>query len=154
MSAPSDLRGAAPVGALDALPPAEAAAVRWLRLWCEGPDGWTAMQADMEALVGPRRAAALAEAFDLTCRLTLEFRRRPLMRHAAACPCLGADEATFAHFLTLAGLGERDEAMLVAILLIRADMAPVLVDTATRIGLEIHRAILAAGDIRATGRPH
>ncbi len=154
MSAPSDLRGATPVGALDALPPAEAAAVRWLRLWCEGPDGWAAMRAEMDALVGVRRAAALAETFDLTCRLTLEFRRRPLMRHAAACPCLGADEAAFAHFLTLAGIGEREEAMLVAILLVRADMAPVLVDTAGRAGLAIHRAVLAQGDSRAQGWAH
>ncbi|MBL9059051.1 MAG: hypothetical protein JNK88_03380 [Mangrovicoccus sp.] len=154
MSTPSDLRGAAPVGTLDALPPAEAAAVRWLRLWCEGPDGWAAMQAEMQAMLGVPRAAALAGAFDLTCRLTLEFRRRPLMRHAAACPCLGADEATFAHFLTLAGLGERDEAMLVAILLVRADMAPLLVDTAARAGLEIHRAVLVAADSRLQGRVH
>lgn len=148
MSAPSDLRGAAPVGSLDALSPAEAAAVRWLRLWCEGPEGWTAMQAEMAGLVGESRAAGLAETFDLTCRLTLEFRRRPLMRHAAACPCLGADEATFAHFLTLAGIGEREEAMLVAILLVRADLAPILVDAAGRAGLEIHRAFLAAESLR------
>lgn len=153
MSAHSDLRGAAPVGALDALPPAEAFAVRWLRLWCDGTEGWAAMDREMTDLVGPQHARALGESFDLTCRMMLEFRRRPLVRHAAACPCLGADEAAFAHFLTLAALGEREEAMLVSVLLVRADRAPLLVDAAARLGLALHRAALIAGG-RPTGRPH
>ncbi|MCA8880439.1 MAG: hypothetical protein KDA73_10895 [Rhodobacteraceae bacterium] len=140
MTMPLDHRGGMPVGGLADLPALEFRAVRCLRLWCDGPDGWTRMQAEMADLVGPCRACRLGEAFDLTCRLMLEFCHRPLVRHEVDCPCLGADEATFAHLVRLAGLGDREEAMLLATHLVRADMAPIVVSHAARVGLELHRA--------------
>ena len=77
--------------------------------------------------------------------------RRPLMRHHCDCACLGADEAVMARFVRLASRGEREDATLMAMLLIRADIAPLAVSLAEQLGLLIQT--VARVDPRAL-HPH
>ena len=49
--------------------------------------------------------------------------RRPLLGHAPDCPCAGADECVFARFVALAAEGAREDAVLMAALMVRADLA-------------------------------
>lgn len=125
-------RGAAPVARMEALPPAEAALVHALRLSCSGDGG----RERLSALFG----AAAGAAFDGLMQALLPHLRRPLMHHATRCACVGADEAVFANFVVTAAWGEREDAMLMATLLVRADAAPGVVALAEMTGHHFGRA--------------
>ena len=86
--------------------------------------------------------------------------RRPLMGHAPGCPCAGADECVFARFVALAAEGAREDAVLMAALMVRADLALGLALQAERIGLRLmrgqtpaDRAVAEAQGRRRSGRP-
>ena len=66
------------------------------------------------------------------------------MRHAVECKCLGADEACFANFVALAATGAQEDAMLIATLLVRADVAPQITSLATNFGLGLQQMRPAA----------
>ena len=75
------------------------------------------------------------------------------MRHGTACPCVGSDEAVFARFVMTAATGEREDAMLVATLLVRADVAPVATAAAQSIGLTLLRGAQSCRAEAPTGAP-
>ncbi|MGY9038053.1 MAG: hypothetical protein ACKVLA_09570, partial [Rhodobacterales bacterium] len=82
--------------------------------------------------------------FEQLCSLCARFGRRPLMRHSVTCKCLGADESCFANFISTATEGQREDAMLIATLLVRADMAPLVASLAADFGLALKRMHLSA----------
>ncbi len=88
--------------------------------------------------------------FEELLDLLADYRRRPLVRHAPDCRCVGADEAVFAHFVTTAATGEREDAMLIATLLVRADVSPLAASLAQTVGLMVHAA---AGPHSAPPKP-
>ena len=100
---------------------------------------------DLAASVGTARGEAAAASFGALCRLCLGAARRPLLRHGADCPCVGADEAAFAELVTLAAQGEREDALLLACCLVRIDLAPALVGHAQQAGLHLARALVSQG---------
>jgi hypothetical protein len=118
--------GAEAVGLLAAADPLSQRAVIALRRWCD--DG-----------------AAPSESFARLCALCIGAARRPLMRHGADCPCLGADEAAFAAIVRLAAEGEREEALMAAMAVLRADCALPAVVLAQQAGLMLRRAMLVEG---------
>ena len=128
-------RGGAAVGFLDELGPLEAGAVRCLRAACEGPGC-----ADWHRLAAHPASRDALDAVSRLCTISARFGRRPLMRHSLSCACLGADEACVAQIVVSALAGERDDAMLMASLLVRADMAPALVAEAEMAGAALTRA--------------
>jgi hypothetical protein len=140
MSAQPRGAGGAPVGHLSDLPPLERMVVLCLRLWTAGAAGRDAVRGDLAARhgapTGPRLFAALAELIDTTVR----HARRPLLCHAPDCPCAGADEAVIARFVALAAEGAREDAILIATLLVRADLALGLAALAEEVGLGLSRS--------------
>jgi hypothetical protein len=114
-----------------------ACCVIYLRLWCDGPEGRAAVRRDLTNGLGPRRAGNTIEAFETLIALLSQHYRRRLMRHAVDCPCLGADEAYFAHFVATAATGEREDALWMAMQLVRADTATHLTAAASAFGLRI-----------------
>ena len=86
-----------------------------------------------------------AQAFDALCRHCLAGRRRPLMRHGHACPCLGTDEAAFARLVQTATEGEREDALMLACGMVRHDLAPAVVHLAQAAGLALAWALAAQG---------
>lgn len=132
-------RGASAVGQLALLPEAEAWWVRALRLWCEGDEGQAALRAELERRFGPDGAHAVFARFTDLLALIFHHSRRPLMRHSVECDCVGADEAVFALFCAQS-VSDREEAMMIASLMIRADVAPLAVSLAQTLGLDLMRA--------------
>ena len=132
-------RGASPVGQLSLLPEAEAWWVRALRLWCDGDGGQEALIAELDARLGEDLAATVFGRFTDLLALIFHHSRRPMMRHSVDCDCVGADEAVFALFCSQA-VTDRDEAMMIACLLVRADVAPIAVSLAQTLGLDLMRA--------------
>lgn len=132
-------RGGAPVGWLTELDGVEAASVIYLRLWSDGPESQASVWSDFATSLGADQGRKALNAFADLCTICLTHGRRPLMRHAVNCRCLGADESCFAHFISAAIHGDRDDAMLIATLLVRADVAPLLTSLATDVGLALKR---------------
>lgn len=124
-------RGGAAVATMGSLPGPERRLVAMLRLWAEGGAGRAQLSADLPP-------ATLGLFRDLVTLLA-ETGRRPLLRHALDCHCVGSDEAVFAHFVTTAATGEREDAMMIATLLMRVDMAPLAVSLAQSLGLALAR---------------
>ena len=72
-------------------------------------------------------------------QITVGNARRPLLGHALDCPCAGSDECIFARFVALAAEGAREEAVLMAALIVRADVALCLAAVAEQVGLGLMR---------------
>lgn len=136
-------RGASAVGRLADLPPVEAWWVRALRLWCDGDEGQQALRQELERRFGPAGAHAVFARFTDLLALVFHHSRRPLIRHSIECDCVGADEAVFALFCAQA-VGDREDAMMIASLIMRADAAPLAVSLAQTLGLDLMRAAPAA----------
>ncbi|MFO7854151.1 MAG: hypothetical protein R6V44_02825 [Paracoccaceae bacterium] len=114
----------------------EASAVLMLRVCCDAAAGRPAPA---------RFAGAEAAAFEAVTALVsaaVAGARRPLARHAAECPCVGADESAMARMVAAAAEGEREEAMLLATLIGRPEHGPELARLAERAGLELRRLAL------------
>lgn len=137
-------RGGAPVGHIAHLGPVEAGAVMYLRLWSEGPFAHSQMREDFTVALGSARAQSAVKSFVDLCDLMSVHGRRPLMRHQVTCRCLGADEAWFANFIGYASEREREEAALIATMIVKAKVAPVLAGLAEDFGLAL-RSLVAHG---------
>mgnify|MGYP003662858602 CR=1 FL=1 len=144
MTSVSENRGGAPVGFITELDSIEAAAVVYLRLWSDGPTAQSGMRADFVSLLGPSRGARAIETFETLIDHCARHGRRPLMRHALTCKCLGADEACFANFIGAAADCAHEDAMIFAALLVRPDMAALVADLATDFGLCLKQMRLRA----------
>jgi hypothetical protein len=83
------------------------------------------------------RADTVRSTFENLMGFVTRNARRPLMTHDGTCSCIGADEASFAQFVRLAAEGEPEDAMLLGMLLLRADVVPVAVGLAQQLGLLI-----------------
>ncbi|SOH94823.1 hypothetical protein SAMN06273572_105249 [Monaibacterium marinum] len=143
-------RGGAAVGHLSELPRLEAAAICYLRLWCAGTEGRDELMLAFTDLA-PTDAAQRAEGFAELVRLMLETARRPLQRRHLGCACVSGDECAFGHMVACAAMGEREEAMLLASLLVQPDAWLPLSLQAERIGLEIAQMHVPAPNMtRAT----
>ncbi|PRX38041.1 hypothetical protein SAMN05216257_103440 [Meinhardsimonia xiamenensis] len=142
MTQHANIRGAMPVGRIEDLEPLEGLAVLYLRLWCEGPCGQSQVWNDLATGLGASAGRAALAALEEGCTILALHGRRKLMRHQPGCSCLGADEACFAALVAGAATGEREDAMLLATLLVRPDMAPHLVAALRDFGLAVKRMLL------------
>lgn len=139
MSAAPRGAGGAPVGRLEDLPPLERMVVLCLRLWSSGSPGREAVRGDLLARHGRAAGQRLHDNLAALIDTTVRHARRPLLCHAPDCPCAGADEAVLARFVALAAEGAREDAILIATLLVRADLALGLATLAEETGLGLSR---------------
>lgn len=136
--------GAAPVGVLADLPPLEQAVIRLLRLWVTGERGCAAIEEHFSVSLDCDAARHAALRFGQLLRLFTANARRPAICHDIGCPCAGGDECVFARFVSLAAEGGRTDAILMATLLVRADVALGMASLAEDLGLTIVRSIPSA----------
>lgn len=139
MTDQSQKRGGAPVGFITELDGIEAACVIYLRLWCDGPEAQAQVWNDFASSLGPESGRKALKSFEDLCSLCIQHGRRPLMRHAVRCKCLGADESCFANFIAAAATGEREDALMIAMLLVRPDIAPLIASLAADFGFALKR---------------
>ena len=142
-------RGGAAVGFLAELPQFEAATVCYLRLYCAGNAGQEELRfalADIGA--GPE----VIEDFGEVVRLMIDGARRPLQRRHLGCGCVSGDESAFAHMVACAALGAREDAMLLASLLVRPEGWMPLAMMAERVGLTLAALHMRTPDIKTPRR--
>jgi len=149
MSAEQSRRGGTPIGYVADLPATEAAAVAVLRRWCAGPEGQAMVWNDFATVLGPVTGRAHLRDLERFVGLLAGRARRPVMRHCPGCACLGADEGILAAMIGAAEAGEREEAALLAALLVRADAATSLAAAAETLAVALRRvAVRAAREVR------
>jgi len=147
-------RGGAPVGMIRDLDRVEAASVIYLRLWCDSVAGKAEIETDFTTILGEVEGRHAARSFLQLCELCTREGRRPLMRHATTCKCLGADEACFANLVATAAAGERADAMLIATLMVRPAKAGEMAELARDVGVALRRMRLPPfGNTVAPARP-
>jgi hypothetical protein len=134
-------RGAAAVGRLTDMPALEAAVILYLRMWFHGGDSRDRVRQDFADVLGEGQACSTMRGLDQFCALLQQHGRRPFVHHGLKCACLGADESCLAQVISSAACGETEDAMLMASLMVRADMAPCLTALATDFGLSVRRLI-------------
>jgi hypothetical protein len=132
-------RRARPVGRIEDLDLVSAGAVRCLRLWCDPLVVRDRIAVDFAAALGPQAGQGAVATRDHLCEGLVCHARRPLLRHDGACPCLGTDEACFAPVVSAAAERAREDAIRLAILIVRPDMAFALVGHAAQLGLALRR---------------
>lgn len=137
MTGHSAQRGAVPVGYVCELGPVETGAILYLRLWFDGPDAQSQVWQDFSSSLGQQRGRQVIESFEVLCDLCVRYARRPMMRHHVTCKCVGADESCFANFVGYASEGAREDALLMAVNMVRPDVAVSLVDLAAAFGLAL-----------------
>ena len=137
-------RGGATVGYICELDPVEAGAVIYLRMWNGGPDAQSQVWNDFATALGPQGGREALKSFEALCDLCVQHARRPLMRHNVMCKCLGADEASFATFIWYASQGAREDAMLIAMTMVRPEVAGIVTGLAQDFGLALKRMSLNA----------
>jgi len=143
MTAPSAQPGAAPVGRLSDLAPLERRIVRSLRLLGHGEVGRMAFRMDLAAGLGADAAEAVGGRLEELLVTLLRHARRPVACHDIACPCVGGDEYALARFVALAAEGDREDAVLLAAMLVRSDIVLCLAPLAEEVGLRVGRIPLA-----------
>ncbi len=132
-------RGGAAVGRLADLDPIEAGAVMYLRLWGDGVQGRADAASDFELALGLEHGRAAMMTLDRLCSLCAHHGRRPLVRHGLGCSCLSADENCFAQMIAAASEGAREDAMMMASLIVRPDFAPSLASLSEELGFALRR---------------
>lgn len=131
-----------PVGRIDDLSALAAWCVMALRQVMEGRD---ALRDALDGQAGPARAAGVLAAFEALIDTIMAHARRPMMRRHAGCAGVGADEMTLAQLVQIAATGDREGALMLAMLIVRADVAPGLVAMAQEVGLGLMRLDYATG---------
>jgi len=149
MTMQTAIRGSAPVGAMDDLDPVRRAAVVALRRWCDGPAARADVCNEAAAALGPSRGRQWLAAFEQMLALIGAFARRPVVHHSAGCPCVGADESALAEMIAAAAACEREDAMLIGMVLVRPDMAPALANQAATVGHGLARMARHPGIAKA-----
>lgn len=137
-----DMAGAFPVAVLERLSGAEALTVRCLRGWSDGNDAVLALLAPA---IGPAKARACLASLTEVMRIVTRHGRRPIVCHGAGCACVGSDEAVFARFVSTAATGEREDAMLIASLLVDGPLLLPMTEAARQAGLYLYQAGLRQG---------
>ena len=127
-------RGGAPAGYLQDLTPIEAGAVLYLRLWCEGSDAQAQINSDFRLGLGTEIGDDGFAALARLNGLIVQNGRRPLMRHALECRCIGADESCFATMIASVADNDYEDSHLLASLMVKAPVASVAASLAFQVG--------------------
>ncbi len=133
------------VGALSELSQLETASVIYLRLWSQGTVGHAEIWDDLHATLGLARGQKILALCEQLFTVCDRLCRRPLVRNSVDHAYISADEASFARLVATAVEGEREEALLIAISLVRPDLAPMLIDLAAQFGLTIKQMHIRGG---------
>ncbi|QHQ35257.1 hypothetical protein [Algicella marina] len=132
-------RGSVPVGHISELDSMEAASVLYFRLWFDGPESRKNVWNDFATALGPETGKRAVSALEEICRACVDLCRRPIMRHQVTCQCIGADEACLANLVGAATDGQREDALLLSLLLFEPDFAPLLVGHAESLGTALRK---------------
>ena len=134
------ISGTVPAGHMSEMTGVAGMVITCLRHWNRG--GAAAAFGLLRNHMDETQAGASVEALQNLAHVLEAGIRRPLRCHQPDCPCVGTDEAAFARFVEEAAFGAREDALMLASLLVEPRGILSLTDAAERLGLHLHRAAL------------
>jgi len=137
------ISGTVPAGQMSEMTGVAGMVIACLRHWNRG--GAAAALGLLRDRMGEPRAGVSVKALQDLADVLEGGMRRPLRCHQPDCPCVGTDEAAFARFVEEAAFGTREDALMLASLLVESRGILSLTDAAGRLGLHLHRAALCEG---------
>jgi len=153
MTAQNLQRGAAPVADLASLPVMEATSVIYFRHWSDSAADQSTLRAEFYNGLGASKGRELGEQFQLFCEMCFRHARRPLARHSIGCRCVGADEACFANLVASSPEADTEDAMMIATLIVKAEIAPLITGLTVDVGLALRQMQLALPRELTAARP-
>ena len=81
------------------------------------------------------------QSFKDLCEIIFHHGRRSLIRHQLDCSCVGADESCFAQLILRAANNYKEDATLIALLLVPHHLTSETIALATKIGTSIKKLI-------------
>ncbi|WP_333711986.1 hypothetical protein [Yoonia sp.] len=136
------------------LPPLQQAAIHILRQFA-GEDGIDRAIPDrLWSLMGPGRGARIAHLWADLLSLFDRFAHRPLQIRPLDDPIADSDEAGFAAMIALGAEGERENVMFMVLMMVRADVSPIVTSLAIQIGLSLRQGLLAEDGSAARATHH
>ena len=134
--------GGAPVSFMSELNEVESLAVSFLRQWYHSNEEREKVTRELIVLLGYYDGYKTAKSFGDLCNWFSKKGRRPLVRHHMNCECVGLDENYFAKLLATASSHQREDTMMLVIIFLPANLAPIVSDLACFIGLALKRLVL------------
>lgn len=138
MSIHQQFRGAAPVGQLGELPVLEMSSIVYFRMMATSIETRRQLNKDFALAFGTENGIYYAAQFENFVTDLATKSRRKIMRHDVDCTCFGGDESAIANIISLAAMGDVEEAELLASNLLPCRIAKTLVATAEEIGLALN----------------
>ncbi len=129
--------GGAPVGKMQLLDLEEFTIISFLRRWCDGGIARTQLQKELVINLGYAKGAQFFQSFKSLCEIIFYHGRRTLVRHQTDCSCVGADESCFAQLILRAGNNYKEDAILIALLLVPPHLTSETFALASQIGTSI-----------------
>ena len=130
-------KGGAPVVLIEDLSDEEFLAVYYLRCWFEDTEGKKRIERELNINLGYDQGYKILNSLESLFQLLFRKARRTIVRHNIDCSCVGADESCFSQLITRAANKEREDAMLIAMLLADKHFASKITDLAEEFGLGI-----------------
>jgi hypothetical protein len=132
------------------LPPLQQAALQIMRQ-AMGEDSVDGTVPDrLWSLLGPARGPRIAHLWADLLSLFDRFAHRPLQTRSLDDPVAGSDEIGFVRLIALGAEGDREDVMFMALMMVRADISPIVASLAIQIGLSLRQGLLAAANSTAT----
>ena len=132
------IKGGSPVAVVSDLTKEEFLAVYYFRCWYEGIEALQVVENEFFSRLGDELGFKTMSALEALCETLYRKGRRKLVRHDLNCKCVGADENCFAQLVTLSTLKEKEDAMLISVLLSDSSIAPAIVGLAEDFGMGIN----------------
>ena len=132
------IKGGSPVAVVSDLTKEEFLAVYYFRCWYEGIEALQVVENEFFSRLGDELGFKTMSALEALCETLYKKGRRQLIRHDLNCKCVGADENCFAQLVTLSTLKEKEDAMLISVLLSDSSIAPTIVGLAEDFGMGIN----------------
>jgi hypothetical protein len=143
-------RGGAPVGYISDLNDVEYTAVMYFRLCCSGLESQNQIARNFRISLGYADGYKATKSFGDLCDLILKKGRRSLISHPVGFKYVGADENCFSQLILTASSSDREDALLIAMLLAPPSLAPILYGLAQEAGLAIKRMFSGISKIKKT----
>jgi hypothetical protein len=119
------------------LPLLERCAITSLWMWCDSAAGRQAVVRDFSRVCDVRCAALAVNGFADLIGVMLAAPRRSIMRHSPFCDCSGGDKAAFTYVIAAATVGNREDAMCFALVLMQPSATWQAVQLARGVGLDL-----------------
>jgi len=117
--------------------------ISFLRRWCDGDISRSNLNKELIINLGYAEGNSAFQSFKDLCEIIFHHGRRSLIRHQLDCNCVGADESCFAQLILRSANNYKEDAILIALLLVPPHLTSQTVSLSEKIGTAIKQLIVS-----------